>query len=147
MRDLTAAEMRRAEQALLSLTLVVDDFKFPNLPTALVSTDRVLQRWGAEGSGLPSENPDNYRQSLPPPLDPKTYAEVSTLVKQSATRVRSFAYEWYCSPLPVKLMADRRDISRRQLGRVRLDVLGALKDRFLISRHADLVALIRFIPE
>lgn len=147
MRELTAAERRRINQQQLSVTLVTDEFKFPNLPNHLVSTDRVMTRWGCEGSGLPSENPDVYRMSLPPPLDDRTHAEVSTLVKSSAERVRTFAYEWYCSPLPVSLMADRRGMSRRQLGRMRVDVLGALKDRFLTSRHSDLVALVRFIPE
>lgn len=144
---LSASERRRTDMRALSSTLVVEEFKFPNVPNHLLSTDRVLTRWGGEGSGLPSENPDNYRISLPPPLDDRTHAEVSTLVKASASRVRDFTVDWYCSPMPVYVMAENRGMSRRQLGRQHVDVLGALKSRFLTSRHADLVALIRFIPE
>ncbi|HEU4627207.1 MAG TPA: hypothetical protein VFS52_20770, partial [Steroidobacteraceae bacterium] len=69
-RPISAAERRRREQAELARTVVVADFKFPGVPTHLVSTDRVLLRWGAEGSGMPSEDPDAYRESLPVPLDP-----------------------------------------------------------------------------
>lgn len=146
-RGMNAAEKRRLEQQALSVTVVADDFRFPNLPSHLVSTDRVLMRWGSEGSGLPSENPDVYRKSLPPPLDDKTHAEVSTLVKHSETEVRRFAYEWYCTPIPEVVMSQRRGTSRRQLGRIRLDMVGVLKALFLTSRHIDLVTLIRFIPE
>lgn len=148
MRDLlSAVDLRAREQMTNSSTIEPDTFKFPAIPTQLLTTHRVLERWGDDGSGLPSETPDAYRQAKAPPLDPSTYTEVERIINTSPHRVRSFVYDWWRSSNPVHIAGTKRRISRRQLSRMRVDILHAMKARFLQSRHVDLVALIRFIPE
>lgn len=152
---LTASEKRRRDQAALSKTIQPAEIKLPPLPTVLVTTDRVLQRWGCEGSGWPSEDPDAYREALPPPLDPATFTEVNGIVMNAhrdafaidGLNDRRFALDAYRSRCPAYLLSQRWARSVRDLRRIRVDVLARFRERFLASRHGDLVALIRFIPE
>jgi hypothetical protein len=143
---LTASENRRVERAILSLTLNQEQFSFSQIPFALLSTDRILLRWGSEGSGMPSENPDAYRDSLPVPLDPKTFAVVNDIVREAPKRVRFFVGTWYAGSNPTYTL-ERRGFSRKGIARARTDCLHAMKARFQASHHADLVALVRFITE
>lgn len=144
---LTANEKRRKEQEALSSTVRVEDIKLPALPKGLISTDRVLARWGCDGTGMPSEDPDAYRESLPPPLDPATFTEVNRIVAGADKRPRRFVQDFYRSYNPADRMARKWSASPRQIRRIRVEVLWEFKAMFLKSDHADLVALIRFIPE
>jgi hypothetical protein len=144
---LTAIEARRREQTAIAAGVVLDDFKFPDVPNHLLTTQRVLERWGYDGSGLESEYRDEFRVAKPPPLDPGTYTAVEQRINTAPDRVRRFVYDWYRSSNPGYVTEVRRGMSRRQVGRMRIDILHAMKARFLTSGHGDLVALIRFVGE
>lgn len=146
-RPINAAEKRRREKEALARSVIPDQFRFPGVPNAYVTTDRVLMRWGCDGTGMPSEDPDAYRESLPPPLDPGTYVEVNRIVMNAPKRLRKFAIDYYRSYNPAHLMKKNWNLSPRQIGRLRVDILGCYKALFLQSTYADLLTLIRFLPE
>lgn len=148
---LSITETRRIAATITKLVAhaVLDAFKFPGLPQHLVTTDRTLQRFFAAPTGtpLPELMFDMYRESRPPPLDPKTQEAVADVLKALPRGMRKFVWDWYDSPgLSVNQMAKRRQMSRRQLERERLDVLVYLRTKFLESPHADLVSLVRVLP-
>lgn len=143
--NLSGTEKRRIGRAIAQLLAVasLENFRIPGVPDELAPTDRILQRWAAYGSGMPAENPDAYRVSRPPPLDDDTQAEVSAIINATATGMRAFIREWYCSPEPIYLMAKRRHMNRRELAKERNAVLSVMRFKFLASPHTDLVAMAR----
>lgn len=145
---LTAADVRSARRAEAASTVSLAEFKLPGVPEHLVTTNRVLERWGEDGSGLASDLVDNYRIAKAPPLDPGTYTVVEKIINAAPRRIRVFAYAWWRSSNPAYIATHgRAKPSRRQLGRIRIDALNLFKAAFLASKYADLVALVRFIPE
>lgn len=147
--NLSGAEARRITRAIGKLLAhaVFDRFRFKGLPTHLISTDAILQRWAAAPTGLPAENSDVYAQSRPPPLDPRTQEAVSDIIRALPTGIRGFVFNWYKAPgISVNVMAERRKLSRRQLEREWLDCLVFTRTRFLESPHHDLVAITRVLP-
>jgi hypothetical protein len=125
---------------------LVERFNFPNLPEHLVGTDRVLQRWAAASSGMPSDNPDLYFKARHPPLDDKTQEKVSDVVKASPQGMRTFIADWYRFDVPTPVMAENRHMSVRSLNREWQNILVDLRARFLASDHPDLTTLIRQLP-
>jgi hypothetical protein len=145
---LTAADVRRHRQQVASASACVSEFKLPNVPHHLITTSRILERWGSDGSGMPTENVDVFRQAKAPPLDPGTYTVVEQLVNAAPDRIRRFAYAWWRSPNPAHLATHgRRGVSRRNLGRTQVDALNYFRSRFLQSKYADLLALVNFLPD
>lgn len=146
-RPMNAAEKRRREQEALARSVKIEQFKFPGVPNAYITTDRVLMRWGCDGTGMPADDPETYRESLPPPLDPGTFVEVNRIVMNAPKRLRKFAIDYYRSYNPAHLMKKNWKLSPRQIGRLRVDILAAYRDLFLQSTYPDLLTLIRFLPE
>lgn len=103
---------------------------------------------------MPAEDPDAYHETLPPPLDPVTYVEVNRIVmgaRRDAFSVdgfddRRFAIDFWRSRDSALALA-KYSVSPRTIRRMREDVLNRFKARFLRSKHPDLLALIKFIPE
>jgi hypothetical protein len=121
---------------------VADTLNVPGVPAHLLTTHRILQRWAAEGTGAAAENEDVYHESRPPPLDPSTYAVVESLIAKAPPRLRSLTRGWYRTRASNKQLAQRRKMTVRSLGRLWTDSLVHLRQQFLASRHADLVALV-----
>lgn len=124
----------------------INRWKFPGLPSHLVGTDRVMQRWVAAPSGMASDNPDVYAKARPPPLDDRTQEKVSDIVKAAPSGVRAFIWDWYKIGTPDSVMAEQRHMSIRQLKREWQDVLVFLRSQFAASEHADLTTLVRQLP-
>lgn len=144
----TAKELTSVERLLKQLVAhaAIDLSRFPSLPAHLVTTDRILQRWAAAPTGMPSDDPDVYAVARPPPLDPMTQEAVSDILREAPKSVRMFVGDWYCSSAPMKTIARYRSLSRRQLGREWQDVLVDVRGKFLASPHRDLVNLVRVAP-
>jgi hypothetical protein len=145
---ITAREAVRAERERMRRVVfaIIDTFKFPGLPNELVPTDRILQRWAAFGTGVPSDDPDAYRVSRPPPLDGPTQSAVNDVIKACAPGTAAFIRDWYLYSASITQLAERRHLSRRQLGREWRANLQVVRFKFLGSPHQDLVKLARFVP-
>lgn len=147
--ELTGAEARRVIHAIDAILAraAAHAGSLPKLPHHLVATDAVLQRWAAAPSGMPSDDPDLQHVSRPPPLDAKTQEAVSDIVKTALPGIRSFILDWYCRHWKsIEQMFEDRRMTRRQLGRLRENVLVEMRTRFLASPHHDLVRLALFEP-
>lgn len=137
-------QARMIERVERSLREAIDNtLRSQEVPEHLVTTHRVLQRWAAEGTGAPAENPDVYHESRPPPLPPDTYAVVESVIARAPRVLRSLTRAWYRTQASTKQLADRRGMSVRSLGRRYEDCLVYARAGFLDSGHADLVAMIR----
>lgn len=136
-----ARMIERVERSLREA--IGDTFADAKIPEHLRTTHRILERWAAEGTGKPAENDDVYHESRPPPLDPPTYAVVEAVIATLVPRLRSLVKAWYRSRASNKQLAERRGITVRTLGRWWQEGLAVIRDRFLASRHADLIALVR----
>jgi hypothetical protein len=153
---LTASEKRRQEQAALSQSIkpATLELNLPGVPLPLVTTDRILSRWGFEGTGEPSDDPDAYHEAKPPPLDPATYVEVNRIVMGAkrddlaipAVNDRQFAIDFYRASNPA-LALKKWGVSPREIRRIREGVLQRYRVRFKRSKHTDLLTLVNFIPE
>jgi hypothetical protein len=138
---------------------------FRKWPADLITTVHVLDRWGAFGTGLPAQNPDIYRQSLPVPLDPDTQAVVTQCIgpdpmarsqrshvpdalptrEQSITYdpcLRLVTYDVWWRGAPTSHVGQKIGMERRTFGRYLEKCLRVHRSAFLRSGHADLVALI-----
>jgi len=122
---------------------LTNTFDFKDIPPHLKTTDRILQRWAAEGTGEAAENPDVYQECRPPPLDPTTFAIVEGCVSTAPARLRSYTRARYRTQVPAESLAKNRRMSVRNLGRLWLDALNHLRAEFLDTEHADLVALVK----
>lgn len=144
----TAFESPKFKRELASKVALamVERFNFPNLAPHLVGTDRILQRWAADSTGMPSDNPDVYAVARPPPLDPKTQMVVGDIVKAAPAGMRHFVADWYRRGVPTPAMAEARQLSVRQLNREWEAVLVYMRQQFLLSAHADLTTLVRQLP-
>lgn len=143
------------------------EYNAPKLPLQHVPTDRVLQRWAVgHGSGLPptsdeldlladaAQETDTFttRASLPPRLDDATQVVIDRIVGPhprlppprgcAPFEIRSFVWEWYCSPTPLTVMAAVLGIDSAKLHDIHEAVLDDLRARFQASGHADLVKLL-----
>lgn len=96
------------------------------------------------GDGIP--DPDIDPQSRPPPLDDVTQVVVDLIIQHSPHDVARFVREWYCSPLPLTVMALHRGVTSRALHSMHEAVLEYLEMRFRDSKHADLIALLNRKP-
>lgn len=141
----SAAEIARIERVVSQLIAIsrYADAQVPSVPEHLAPTDRILQRWAAEGTGLPAENPDAYRTARPPRLDPITFAVVDRIVMTSTRSIRTLILSWYLSPVPTVVLANERRKSVRSLVRYWHLALVEIRGRFLASGHTDLIALTR----
>jgi hypothetical protein len=119
---------------------------FAKLPPELVTTNRVLDRWGSFGSGMPAQNPDAYRMALSPPLDDDTQVIVTGAVDLSMERVREVTYQVYWRGAPMSYVGEKLGMKPRTFGRYVEDCLRVHKERFLASKHSDLVSLIQAQP-
>jgi hypothetical protein len=147
---LAPPEVRRIAESVdrMLIDAVLNTMANIPLPGHLITTDRTLQRWAAAPTGVPAQNPDVYRESRPPPLDPRTQEAVSDVLKASSKGVQCFCADWYlCTAwLSQDEMARQRQMTRRQLVREWHDILFLLREQFLASPHTDLVNLIRQSP-
>lgn len=138
---------------------------FRKWPADLATTVRVLDRWGAFGTGLPAANVDVYRQSLPVPLDPDTQTVVTQCIgpdpmarsrvshvpdtlparAQSITYdpcLRLVTYDIWWRGAPTSHVGQKIGMERRTFGRYLENCLRVHRATFLRSGHADLMALI-----
>ncbi len=145
---MTAREKVRQERERMRRVVfaIMDTFKFPSLPNELVPTDRILQRMNAMPTGVPSENPDLYRESRPPPLDDVTHVAACDALKLCSVVTQDLMRDWYFRRGSITQIAERRKISRRQLGREWRAHLQIVRFKFLASPNPDLVRLARFVP-
>lgn len=82
------------------------------LEPELVPVDRILQRWAvAIGNGLPTEEWDDRRRSLPPPLDDDLAVIVDQAVLRSPSRTKQVIFAWYKTPVPVRQLARKLKLS------------------------------------
>jgi hypothetical protein len=145
----------RALAGVVVLEVIAEETNaFRKLPAELITTDRVLDRWAAFGSGRPAENPDLYRDSLPVPLDPDTQAVVSSRLGPDPrarvdcyrgsvpVRVRAVTYDLYLRGAPFSWVAKKYRMTPRTLGRYWHHVLRMHRENFLASKYPDLVNLI-----
>lgn len=154
LKDLARREKLRQQQllrhkaavAMIEAIATAHTRVFPKLPPELVTTDRVLDRWGAAPTGQPAENPDVYHVALPPPLDPRTQERVSDLVKLAGDRAREVTYQLYCRGAPASWIGRQLGMSPRNFGRYWHDVLRDHKARFAASRYPDLISLVCVPP-
>jgi len=143
---LTAAErrhnLRLAEQREAHWKLAREsNYSAPLLAAVLDPVNRIMERWAVGmGDGLP--DPDQDPQARPPPLDDGTQVVVDQIVQHSEGSIQWFVRQWYCSPVPVMVMARERSVSSRKLHSMHEAVLEYLEDRFRASRHADLIVLL-----
>lgn len=112
------------------------------VPPELITTDRVLDRWTAFGTGAPAENPDVYHQSLPPPLDPETQVRVSEIVRTAPALEREVTYDLYSRGAPMSWVGQKHGMNPRSIGRFWHDVLRLHRESFLVSGYPDLVNLV-----
>lgn len=150
-RELSTPERLRMARVLANICaqVEIDKWKFPGLPSHLVGADRIMQRWASAPTGSLSENPDVYFECKAPPLDDKTQEKVADILKvakASIPGIWEFVLDWYCRNVPTDVMAKNRHMSRRQLIREWQDVLVYLRQKFLMSAHADLTTLVRQLP-
>lgn len=158
LRRLARNERKRARaRAAVIITRVLNEAQlgFRKWPAELITTVRVLDRWGAFGTGLPARNPDVYRQSLPVPLDPDTQSvvtqcigpdpmarDVVSHVSRVPPKVRYVTWEVWWRGAPTSYIGQRLGMTSRSFGRYLEDCLRLHRRAFLASGHADLVALI-----
>ena len=147
-KEVSPVESRRMAEELDKLLIRIEQGRtaIPNLPDHLVGTDRIMQRHAAAPSGMPSDNPDVYHRSRPPPLDPVTQEKVSDVLKAAPRGISLFVSDWYRRDVPTDVMAENRHMSRRQLIREWHDVLVYLRGQFILSEHTDLTTLVRQLP-
>jgi hypothetical protein len=119
---------------------------FSKWPPELVTTVRVLDRWGAFGSGMPAENPDAYSASLPPPLDPDTQVIVTSRIDKSPPRVRKVTYDIWWSGAPTSYVGQKIGMKPRTFKRYLEDCVRVHRKSFLASAHPDLVNLVSAPP-
>jgi hypothetical protein len=159
MRRLARSERRRVKtivaQQLLPVLAAVK--AFPRCAPELATTDRVLIRWGAFGSGRPAENPDVYRESRPVPLDPDTQAVVSHCIGPDPRalqpyaggvplRVRAVTYDIWLRGAPESYVGEKHGMKPRTFGRYIEACLRLHRAAFLASHHRDLIDLIEAQP-
>lgn len=86
------------------------------LEPELVPVDRILQRWAvAIGHGLPTEEWDDRRRSLPPPLSDDLAIIVDQQVLRSPPKTKKIIFAWYKRPIPVSELAKTLRMSRSGL--------------------------------
>lgn len=158
LRRLTRRERQRIRSRVaIAVTAVLSEEQlgFRKWPAELITTVRVLDRWGAFGTGMPAQNPDVYRQSLPVPLDPDTQAivtqcvgpdpmarGVATYMSRVPPKVRYVTWEIWWRGAPTSYIGQRVGMTPRSFGRYVEECIELHRRAFLASRHADLVALI-----
>jgi len=115
------------------------------VPPDLATTDRICQRWAVSvGLGLPTNQWMDGIASRPPPLDDATAIVVDQIILKSPPRTRRVAVKWYRTQLPQPVIAEQLGLSERTLITVWKLTLNYLQWRFLESKHADLLAALRF---
>lgn len=142
-REAVHQERERMRRIVFAL---IDTFNFPGLPNELVPTDRILQRMAAFGTGVPSEDPDVYRESRPPPLDPVTQQAAKDALASCAPGTKVVIADWYFSRKSIKQICARRHLSRWQLSREWRANLTVVRFKFLASPDITLVNIARFVP-
>jgi hypothetical protein len=158
LRRLARRERKRIRaQVAVAVTAVLSEEQlgFRRWPPELITTVRVLDRWGSFGTGLPAQNPDVYRQSLPVPLDPDTQAVATQCIGPDPMargvvshpclvppKVRFVTWEIWWRGAPMSHVGKSIGMKPRSFGRYVEDCLALHRKAFLASRHADLVALI-----
>lgn len=163
LKIITAAEKRRmnrlvqrAVQIEISAVMGLGE-RIRRADPFYATTDRIMQRWAVgHGSGLPKTDEDwdkavvkaldadvfSPEPSRPPGLDDATQVEVDRIVQHSPQAIQMFARQWYCSDVPCVVIAQQRGIRHEDVyGEWRASLL-YLKQRFEVSGHRDLVALV-----
>lgn len=114
------------------------------IPTELLTTDRIMQRWAvANGTGLPSERWDDSRISRVPPLDDHTAVVVDRIFLALPRKTKKIVDLWYCKPLPTVEIARLAGMSPRSLEKAHLLSLNFLKYKFEGTNHLTLLKLLR----
>lgn len=156
LRRLARTERKRLKaQVAVYVTRLFDlsQLGFRDWPSHLVTTVRVLDRWGSYGTGMPAQNPDVYRQSLPVPLNDDTQAVVTACVGPDPmarrpppcivpARVRLVTYDIWWRGAPASFVGQKIGMQPRSFGRYIEECVGMHRRSFLGSGHEDLVALI-----
>lgn len=116
------------------------------VPPELATTDRVCQRWAVSvGLGLPTDLWMDGIPSRPPPLDDRTAIVVDQIILKSPPRTRKLTVHWYRTQTPQPLLAKQMNFrGERELRVAWQIVLGYLQWKFSESKHADLLAAMRF---
>jgi hypothetical protein len=116
------------------------------LPAELATSDRICQRWAVSvGMGLPSDIWLDQIASRPPPLDDGTAIVVDQIVLKSPPRTRRLTELWYRTQTPQPMLAKQLNLAgERELRLAWQIVLGYLQWKFIETKHADLLALLRF---
>jgi hypothetical protein len=113
------------------------------LPAELITTDRILERWAADsGSGLPTDEWDDRRQSRPVPLDDDTWLVVDLCVRKAPDRSREFIVRWYKSPLPTSVQAKKAGMAEMKYKQIHALTLHFMKHRLEEAGNATLRRLL-----
>jgi len=115
------------------------------VPPEFATTDRICQRWAVSvGMGLPTTQWMDGLPSRPPPLDDATAIVVDKIILKSPPRTRRVIVKWYRTQLPQPVIAEQLGLSERTLITAWRLTLNYLQWRFSESKHADLLAALRF---
>jgi hypothetical protein len=113
-----------------------------SVPAEYATTDRICQRWAVSiGSGLPGW--DEGRQSRVPPLDDPTAIIVDQIILRSPEKTKQLTRWWYCTRAPNSIIAERLNITERNVVKAWHLSLHFLQYRFSESKHTPLLAILQ----
>lgn len=113
------------------------------LESELVPVDRILQRWAVSiGEGFPSEEWDDRRLSLPPPLDDELSVIVDREVMHAPPKTRRVIFEWYRTPMPAEALARKMELSRYAVYVTWRLALNYMRYRFEGTRNKGLAQIL-----
>lgn len=141
--------IRPAESSLMRTQTVLQAIRCPEavrgaLPRALITTDRVLQRWAVSiGIGMPADEWDDIPKAKPPPLPADVAIEVDQMILDSPPRTRDIITRWYKTPQPAEVMAKRLHMTPRNVYRYHTIALQFMRWKFEGSDIKELVNLVR----
>lgn len=115
------------------------------VPPDLATTDRICQRWAVSvGLGLPTDQWMDGIASRPPPLDDATAIVVDQIILKSPPHTCKIIVKWYRTQLPQPVIAEQLGLTERTLITAWQLTLNYLQWKFSESKHADLLAALRF---
>lgn len=115
------------------------------VPSELVSTDRILQRWSvAVGSGLPSDEWDDLPVARQPPLEADLAVVVDRTVLRAPRLHKRVVTYWYRTPAPIQEISRRLAVGNDELKNILALVLCHMCLKFKESQHEELLRLLRF---
>lgn len=91
-------------------------------------------------------DPDRGRPVRLLETDPRMLARQRLREERYVTRTTArFVWQWYCQPIPCRVMSEQRAMDEATLYVTWYVELGHVRARFMASDHEDLIALVRMV--